>query len=399
MRCRICDGAEIQKVFSLGHQPFANALISPDKESCYEPKYPLELGFCPHCTQAQLIDTVPPEVLFTDYPYQSSACPAVVRNAKEIVERTVKERNLGSDSMVVEIASNDGYLLKNYDEHGIPRLGIDPAENVIRLDPKYDTGTRTAYFNKRLACELSEFRKADVIHANNVLAHVPDPNNFMQGIRELLKPTGVAIIEVPYARRMVERGEFDTIYHEHVFYWTLKTLTQLVMDNGLKILNAEGTELHGGTMRIWVGHPRREHFLKILEPEEINTFDFYAQLTSKAQQVSGNLWRALNRAKTDKKTVAAYGAAAKGTVLLNYAKIGTDLVQYVVDDAPSKQGKLMPGVHIPIYPPVKILEDPKPDYLLILAWNHAEDIIKRSQGFRGTFIIPIPELKTVRSWQ
>jgi SAM-dependent methyltransferase len=315
----------------------------------------------------------------------------------------ISSRNLNGTSMVVELASNDGYLLKNYVEKGIPVLGIDPAEGVARAAEEIGVPTQCAFFTETLALDLmKEGKKADIIHANNVLAHVADTNGFVKGIRILLKEDGVAVIEVPYVRDLIDHCEFDTIYHEHLCYFSLLALDRLFRRHQLFINEVKRLSIHGGSLRLYINRVEnvQDSVGELLAEEHelgTNQFDYYSNFEKKVHSIRDSMQELLTDLKSKGKTIAAYGAAAKGIILLNYIGADTGVIDFIVDRNVHKQGKYIPGVHIPIYDPIRLMED-KPDYVVLLPWNFQDEILAQQANYRnngGKFIIPIPDIKIV----
>jgi SAM-dependent methyltransferase len=392
-------------VLSLGPSPLANALLRAEQLERPEPRYPLDLAFCRPCGLAQVTELVPPERLFSEYPYFSSFSETTLRNARALARRLTARRGLGAGSLVVEVASNDGYLLQYYARCGVPVLGIEPARNVARF-AREERGIETLceFFGKGLARRLAaEGRRADVIHAHNVLAHVADLNGFLGGVALLLKPGGIAVFEVPYVRDMVERVEFDTIYHEHLWYFSLTSLHAQLRRHGLRVECVEHIAPHGGSLRLFVGAgegPESPSVRRMLAEEEragLGRAEFYEEFAARASELRDRLVALLGELKARGARIAAYGASAKGTTLLSYCRIGRETLDFVVDRSTFKQGYHTPGTRLPIYPQEKLLEE-MPDYVLLLTWNFAEEILGQQESYLrrgGRFIIPVPEPRVV----
>jgi SAM-dependent methyltransferase len=390
-------------VIDLGEQPLANGLLRPD-DAEPERRFPLALVRCEGCALVQLTGTVDPKVLFDDYHYFSSFSTTMIDAMRTLAAQTVERTGLGPDSLVVEIASNDGYLLQHYRDLGVPILGIDPARNVAAAATARGIPTEVDYFDLEVAQRLRcQGRVADVIHANNVMAHVPEINSFVAGVAHLLAPDGVAVIETPHLVRMVEGAEFDTIYHEHVFYWSLTSLVPLMARHGLMVSDVERLSIHGGSLRVFVSHLGAVPTAAVAEvlAEEtrlgVAAAPYYLDFADRVAALRAATVSLLRDLRSDGATIAAYGAAAKGTVLLNHFGIDHGLVDFVVDRNPGKQGFLLPGTKIPIVDPARLLAD-RPDHVLLLTWNFADEIIAQQAAYLaggGRFIVPIPELRVV----
>jgi SAM-dependent methyltransferase len=403
-RCRSCGHADLNTILSLGHTPLANALLSVDQLTKPENTYPLELAFCPNCCLVQITETVSPELLFREYVYFSSFSDTMLRHAKEIAAEVISTRGLGRGNLVVEIGSNDGYLLSHYKRAGIRVVGIEPALNIARVaKQEHGIPTISEFFTEQLGRQLRiEDFNADVIHAHNVLAHVPDLNDFVFGIGVLLRINGVAIIEVPYIKDMLDGCEFDTIYHEHLSYFSLTALDKLFRRNLLHINRVERVPIHGGTLRIYVANeqdadPSVESMLQEETRWGVCDLSSYAHFSDKVERLRKELVGLLRQLKAENKRIAVYGASAKGSTLLNYCGLGTETLDYVVDRSTVKQGLYTPGTHLRIHPPEKLVED-MPDYVLLLTWNFAGEILEQQAEYRkrgGRFIIPIPSVKVV----
>jgi hypothetical protein len=404
--CRSCSGSRLRVVLSLGRSPLANALPAADQLGRPEPTFPLDLAYCPDCTLVQLLETVPPEVLFRQYLYFSSFSETMLAHARALARRLIRERGLGRGSLVIEAASNDGYLLRNYREAGVPVLGVEPAVTVAEAARRdHGVPTLTEFFGEALARRLrAEGRRADVFHAHNVLAHVADLNGFTAGVAHLLADDGLAVVEVPYVEELVHSCEFDTIYHEHLCYFSFTALHHLFQRHGLAIRDVEHVAIHGGSLRLFLvpdgTAPSSRRVRSLLREERawgVGRIEFYSDLEARVRALRTSLRRLLHDLKMRGKRLAAYGASAKGSTLLNYCGVGADVLDFVVDRSPHKQGRFMPGVRVPIHAPGKLLEA-MPDYVLLLTWNFAEEIMRQQAeylGRGGLFIRPIPEVRVI----
>lgn len=402
LACRGCGSHGLELVLSLGNQPLANALLTEETLREPEGRYPLELALCTNCALVQITQDVPPEQLFGEYAYFSSYSSTMLAHAETLVHRIIGERRLGPGSLAMEVASNDGYLLQNYVAAGVPVLGIEPARNVVPAATERGVETLCEFFGPAVAEQLvDQGRRADVLHANNVLAHVPDLNGFVRAIAMVLAPGGVAVIETPYVRDLVEKLEFDTIYHEHLFYYSLTSLDRVLRRNGLRVVGVERIPIHGGSLRVFASADAAADAspspaVAALRAEEdrlgMGDLAYFQGFADGVERVCRSLVSLLGDLKSQGHRLAAYGAAAKGAVLLNACGIGTETLDYVVDRSAYKQGRFMPGVHLRVVAPERLAQD-MPDEVLLCTWNFADEILAQQAEYRsrgGRFVIPIP---------
>lgn len=403
--CRFC-GTELREKFAdLGAQPLANSYVKAADETVEE-IYPLCAYVCENCFLVQVDEFVRPENIFSDYAYFSSYSSSWLTHAKKYVNDMTSRFSLDDKSYVVEVASNDGYLLQYFKEKNIPVLGIEPAENVAEVARKKGICTKTVFFGKKTANELSQHKKADLLIANNVLAHVPDINDFVGGFKVLLADEGVITLEFPHLLRMMENSEFDTIYHEHFSYLSFAVVIKVLKAQGLRVFDVEELFTHGGSLRVFACHEESSHknsgmVEKLLEKEwkaGLSEISAYRNFAEKVKQKKYDLLETLIRIKKDGKCIVGYGAAAKANTLLNYCGIKGDFIDYVVDKNPCKQGTFLPGSRIPVYAPEKIAET-KPDYIFILPWNIKTEIMEQLSFVRewgGDFLLAIPEIEVIK---
>ena len=380
--------------------PLSDGLMEPDADRTLEPRYPLTLVVCESCSLLQIMETVDPAVLYgDDYPYYSSFSDHWVEHARRNVEALIDRYRPTEDSLVVELASNDGYLLQWFAKEGIPVLGIDPSPGPAAAAVEKGIPTLCEFFDMELAQGLVEDgKKADLIIGNNVLAHVPDQNRFVAAIETLLSPNGAVVMEFPYARDLIDHTEFDTIYHEHHCYFSVTSVRELFARNGLRLMRVEHHDTHGGSLRVFFerdGEPEASvaEYLAGEETAGMLEREYYEAFAGEAQVVRTRLLALLDGLHEQGARVAGYAAAAKGAILLNYCGVGSDQLEYIVDRNIHKHGLSMPGVPIPIKGVEELAANP-PDYLLILAWNHREEIMDQQAGYSaggGRFIIPIPK--------
>jgi SAM-dependent methyltransferase len=405
--CRSCGSSSGCEVLDLGVQPLANNLLPvPPDEAGDEPRFPLIVDVCNDCFLMQLRELVPPVRLFSEYLYFSSFSDTMLSHAGEAAERHSEDYALGTESLVVEIASNDGYLLQYFNQKGIPSLGIEPAANIAKIAQEKGIETRVEFFSKALGEKLvAEGKQADLILGNNVFAHVPDVNDFVAGIATLLKSEGVVALEFPWGHEMVSHLEFDTIYHEHVYYFNAVALVPLFRRHGLDIFRIEKLPIHGGSLRIHASkqgkRPVESSVQAIIQEETTagaTTAEYYENFSRSVVALKKSLLELLSDLIEKGHSIAAYGASAKGSTLLNYCGIGKETLSFIVDRSSYKQGKFSPGMHLPILSTEALLEK-RPDYTLLLTWNFAGEILAQQKEYReagGSFIIPVPQPKIAR---
>jgi SAM-dependent methyltransferase len=386
--CRSCGQRELEVFLDLGAKPPSDRILTEEMLKQPEPFYPLEVAFCPQCSLVQILETVPPEDLFTDgYEYYSSFIPSLLEHSRENVMDLIQSRKLDSKSFIIELASNDGYLLKNYVEKGIPVLGIDPAPGQAEEAEKKSVPTLNAFFTVDLATHLrNDGKQADVVHANNVLAHVADTNGSVKGIQTILKDSGVAVIEVPYLKELIDHCEFDTIYHEHLCYFSVTALDHLFRRHSLFLNEVRQIPIHGGSLRLYIEPQEnvRESVKRLIAEEASQKMDqigYYQNFSERVNKLKGELSGLLQSLKKSGNRIAAYGAAAKGTMMTNFVDIGPHTIDFVVDRNTHKHGKYMPGKHLPIFGTEKLLQE-MPEYVLILAWNFAEEIMEQQKEYK-----------------
>lgn len=404
-RCRFCDAPLSRTFVDLGVSPLANSYLEADDLARPETFHPLKAYLCEGCFLVQLPEAAAPEEIFTDYAYFSSVSTSWVEHARRYAEAVVGRLRLGPESLVVEVASNDGYLLRHFRERGVPVLGIEPAANVARAAEEAGIPTRNEFFTLELARRLAaEGARADLLVGNNVLAHVPALNDFVAGVATALAASGVATLEFPHLLRLLEEHQFDTIYHEHFSYFSFHTVRDVFAAHGLDLFDVEELPTHGGSLRVYARHAEvgsmetrdrvadllaRERAAGLLDPTTYDAFEERVRATKRG------LLRFLLDSADAGRRVAGYGAPAKGNTLLNYCGVGPDLLPYTVDRSPHKQGRYLPGTRIPVASPERLREE-KPDYVLILPWNLRDEIVEQMADVRswgGRFVVAIPEIE------
>jgi 2-polyprenyl-3-methyl-5-hydroxy-6-metoxy-1,4-benzoquinol methylase len=404
LNCRFCNKPLTNIFVDLGITPLSNSFLKKEIIHNSEKKYPLCTYVCSSCFLVQLPEFEKPENIFEEYAYFSSYSSTWLHHAQDYVNMMIKKFGFDEKKLVIEIASNDGYLLQFFKEKDIPILGIEPAVNVAKVAKEKGIPTITKFFSADTAEELkSEDKKADLIIGNNVLAHVPNLNDFVKGLKILLKPTGIITLEFPHLLQLIQKNQFDTIYHEHFSYFSLITAKKIFSFHGLTIFDVEEIPTHGGSLRIYVKHSEYEGISVnqtvniLLEKEKLfglENISTYTDFIKNVERVKKKLYEFFKDSKNSGKKIVCYGAAAKGNTLLNYCGIGNNFIDYVVDQNPYKQGLYLPGTHIPIKSPDEI-QNTKPDYLVIIPWNLKDEIIEQMKYIRdwgGKFVIPIPEV-------
>ena len=404
----LCCGTPLRHTFvDLGMSPLCESYVSSDDLDRMEPFYPLHVFVCAECFLVQLREYVSPQAIFSEYAYFSSYADSWVEHMRRYAEMISDRLSLGQRSFVVEVASNDGYLLQHFVKKQIPVLGIEPAANVAQVAIDKGIPTRVAFFGESLARELAaDGKQADLICGANVLAQVPRPNDFVKGLKLLLKPNGVVTIEFPHLMKLMAENQFDTIYHEHFSYFSFLSAENLFRRQGLVLFDVEEIPTHGGSLRIYARHaedgsrPITERAQRLRQREVeagLLRLGTYAGFGEQVKETKRKLLEFLIAAKRAGKRVAGYGAPGKGNTLLNYCGVGTDFIDFTVDRSPYKQGKFLPGTHIPIFAPDK-LREVRPDYVLILPWNVKDEIVQQMSDVRswgGQFVVPIPEVRVL----
>lgn len=400
--CRVCKGKHLGRVFSFGPTPLANAFLQKSQINDPEYYFPLDVFFCQTCSFLQLGVVVDPEVLFGDYVYVSSTSPVFIKHFEDFAKDVVKEYQLAKDSLVIDIGSNDGILLKPFKAFDMKVLGVEPAKHIATIAKKDGIPTIAEYFTVSTAKNIiKKYRKAKVVTATNVFAHIDDLDEVIKGLEVLLDTDGVFIIEAPYLADFLQKRYFDLVYHEHLSYWSVNALITIFKRFDMKVIDVEKVPVHGGSLRVFVARKKStfpvkksvDRFIKLERKLGFDDIQTYFSYTKNVQQNKLLLLTMLARLKSKGKKIAGYGAPAKGNTLLNFFSIGSETLDYIVDDSPLKQGLFSPGKHIPVVAASELLKN-RPDYLLILAWNFANPIMNNLPSFKksgGKFIVPVPE--------
>jgi SAM-dependent methyltransferase len=398
-------GGPLKPILSLGRQPLANNLVAPEDLATADPLFPLELIWSEELKLVQLSVSVPPSQLFSEYLYLTSFSPTLVEAARRHVEAQVADRQMGPGDLAMEIGSNDGYLLQHYQARGLTVLGIDPAANVAAEARQRGIPTRCAFFGRELAQQLAaEGMRPRIVHANNVMAHIPDVEGVMAGIAAILHERGVFVVETPYVRRMIEHLEFDTIYHEHLFYYSLTSFNGLLERNGLTVVDVEEIEAHGGSLRITAARPgsvpRAAAARDMLAEEDrigMGSYEYYRAFGERVPVLLEELKTTIDELAAGGKRLAGYGAAAKATVMVNALGDAARRLEWIADRSSYKQGRFIPGIRVPIVPVERIYAD-RPDYLIVFAWNYIDEIVRQLAAYKdagGRFIVPFPQPKVL----
>lgn len=405
LSCIVCGQQTVEQFVDLGSTALANKFLTKDELSKPEAKYPLRVGFCHTCGHVQLTEEVPPSAMFEDYLYVSSASDTLKAHLFDLSDIVVKRCDLGPKDLVIDIGCNDGTLLTGFTRHGVRTLGVDPAQNLAALTKNNGIERYVGFFNSTTAKEIVErWGHASAITATNTFPHIPALQDFAEGIKISLAPGGAFVIEAHYLVDIIEQCAFDTIYHEHISYWALGPMIHLFGRHGMQIVDAERLPLHHGQLRVTVqregeGTPKPS-VGENLDAERrmgLDQFSIYRKFADKTMQLKKDLCRTLTELRAQGKRVAGYGAPAKGNTLLGFLEIGPQLVEYIADRSSLKQGRFCPGVHIPVVPPERLLED-QPDYVVLLAWNFVDEILSQQEEYRrrgGKFIVPVPDVKII----
>ncbi len=403
-KCRICSSSNLVKYLDLGETPLANSFIELKDKNKKEKKFQLEVLYCKDCSLSQLSIVVNPKTLFSKYIYSSSVSKTFQQHCREMAEQVYRLMDNTKNKLVVDIASNDGCLLQQFKKKGFKTIGVEPAKNIAKLANSSGIKTICSFWNAKTAREiLNKYGKAKIITATNVFAHVDSLNGFLDAVNILLDKRGLFIVEVPYLYDLLTKNEFDTIYHEHLSYFLVKPLKKLYENNGLHIISIKKYPIHGGSLRIYASKNKLkedksvDYFLKLEDKKGLYSIKAYINFNKNVKKIKKDFLDLLKTLKNKNKKVAAYGASAKGNTLLNYCRINNNLISFIVDDTLQKQNKLAPGSRILIKKP-NYLENAKPDYIVLLAWNFANELMQKTNNHKarnGKYIIPIPRVRIV----
>lgn len=405
VRCIVCSAEAVEQFLDLGATALANKFLLREELSVYEPTYPLQVGFCHACGHVQLTEVVPPRAMFENYLYISSASDTLKAHLYDLSSLLVTRHHLGADDLVVDIGCNDGTLLCGFRRHGVRTLGVDPAANLAELTREKGIERYIGFFSAKTAEEIAaQWGKASLITATNTFPHIPEVGDFVEGLQTALTPGGAFVLEAHYLVDLLEQLAFDTVYHEHVSYWALGPMTRLFARHGMEVVRAERIPLHHGQLRVTVQRrgegsvdPSVTEVLAQERLHGLNQFATYQQFARQTLQLKQDLHGTLRELRAQGKRVVGYGAPAKGNTLLGFLEIGPDIVEYIADRSPLKQGRYTPGTHIPVVPPERLLTD-QPDYVLLLAWNFVDEVLTQQAEYRrrgGKFIIPVPDVKII----
>ncbi len=402
-RCLVCGSERVQEFLNLGDMALANKFLTKEELSQPEARYPLTVGFCHTCAHVQLTERVPPSAMFTDYLYVSSASETLKAHFDNLSQTLVDRHGLGADDLVIDIGCNDASLLAFFRRRGVRTLGVDPAENLAELARHTGVERYTGFFGSATAEEIvARWGRAALVTATNTFPHIPNLRDFVEGIDTVLVPDGVFVVEAHYLVDLLDQLAFDTVYHEHVSYWALGPMVHLFEQRGMQVVDAERLPIHHGQLRVWVqrkgeGHvrPSVDAILTMERERGIDAFQTYQTFSQQTLRIKNDLLRVLTELKAQGKRLAGYGAPAKGSTLLKFLGIGPDLLDFIADRSTLKQGRYMPGSHIPIVAPERLLTE-RPDYVLLLAWNFVDEILQQQAAYReqgGKFIIPVPQVR------